>query len=41
MARSRQEIEAELAVLDLEEELAAAKDSPPDSAEYMLSLIHI
>ena len=34
MARSRQEIEAELAVLDLEEKLAAAKESPPDSSEY-------
>lgn len=34
MARSRQEVEAELAVLDLEEELAAAKENPPDSGEF-------
>lgn len=35
MARTRQEVEAELAVFDLEDELAAAKEYPPDSAEYM------
>lgn len=35
MARSREEVEAELAVVDLEDALAAAKEYAMDGPEYM------